>query len=288
MKKHYLTWQEIFDRLIELYEPGQIYYGVPKGGMIAAGFLPYISNSAEITHDPETATVILDDIFDSGKTQRFYREKYPNTRFDVLFSRCDFNNKWIVFPWEAEHPAGEESVQDNITRILEFIGEDPAREGLVDTPNRVVKSWKELYAGYGKDPADLLTVFDSDGYDELVLLDNIELYSMCEHHMLPFFGKAHVAYIPNGKIVGISKLARIVDVYARRLQNQERITQQVTEAIMKYSQPKGAACIIEAKHFCMCSRGVGKQNSVMKTSSMKGVFFEDPKARQELMNLINS
>lgn len=169
---------------------------------------------------------------------------------------------------------------------LYLIGEDIYREGLIDTPKRVVKSWQELFSGYGKDPKDLLTVFDADGCDQIVLLKDIEVYSMCEHHMLPFFGKAHVAYIPNGRVIGISKLARLVDLFSRRLQIQERIGEQVTAAIMEYLNPKGAACIIEAQHMCMKMRGVGKQNSVMTTSSMKGVFFTNPSAKEELMQLI--
>lgn len=182
--------------------------------------------------------------------------------------------------------ASRQDLEWHVEKILDHIDKDPEREGLRETPKRVVKSWKELYSGYDKNPEDVMTVFDSDGYDEIVLLDNIELYSMCEHHMLPFYGKAHVAYIPDNKIVGISKLARLVDIYARRLQNQERITQQVTEALMDCLNPKGAACIIEARHMCMCSRGVEKQNSMMKTSSLKGDFLDEPEARQELINLI--
>jgi len=173
-----------------------------------------------------------------------------------------------------------------IKQILQYIGEDPDREGLKETPRRVVNTWEELYSGYGKDPKDILTTFDAKGYDQIVLLKDIELYSMCEHHMLPFFGKAHVAYIPNKKIIGISKLARLVEIYARRLQIQERIGDQVTSALMKYLNPLGTACIIEATHMCMRMRGVAKQNSVMVTSSMKGVFMSKPEARQELMQLI--
>lgn len=175
---------------------------------------------------------------------------------------------------------------ENIKNILKYVGEDPNREGLQDTPKRVVKSWKEIYSGYEKDPKDILTVFDTDGYDQIVLLKNIEFYSMCEHHMLPFIGKAHVAYIPGKKIVGISKLARLVDIYARRLQIQERIGQQVTTALMELLEPKGAACIIEAQHLCMLMRGVQKQNSIMVTSSLKGVFLESQSTREELMQLI--
>jgi GTP cyclohydrolase I len=175
-----------------------------------------------------------------------------------------------------------------ITQILQHLGEDPTREGLKETPHRVVKSWSELYAGYGQDPASIFTTFtEVEGYQQIVILKDIELYSMCEHHMLPFFGKAHVAYLPKGKVVGISKLARIVDIYARRLQIQERLGQQVTSALMTYLEPQGAACIIEASHMCMRMRGCSKQNSTMITSSLKGVFLEDVMVRSELLQLIS-
>lgn len=179
-----------------------------------------------------------------------------------------------------------ERAMHQINSILHYIGEDPTREGLLETPKRVVKSWFELYAGYNKDPADILTTFDAENYDEIVLLKDIELYSMCEHHMLPFYGKAHVAYIPNGRVIGISKLARLVDIFSRRLQIQERLGQQITSAIMEHLQPKGAACIIEASHMCMRMRGVSKQHSMMITSSMTGVFMEKPETRAELMALL--
>jgi GTP cyclohydrolase I len=175
---------------------------------------------------------------------------------------------------------------DTIKTILQAVGEDTTREGLIDTPKRVVKSWTELYKGYNQKAEDILTVFSSDGYDQIVLLKDIEVYSMCEHHMLPFIGKAHVAYIPDKKIVGISKLARLVDIYARRLQIQERIGQQVTDDLMRLLNPRGAACIIEAQHLCMLMRGVNKQNSVMVTSSLKGVFLTDFSAKEELLKLI--
>lgn len=167
--------------------------------------------------------------------------------------------------------------------ILE--GKNSEREGLRDTPSRVVRSWGELYSGYDKNPKDLLTVFASDGYDQMVVLKDIELFSMCEHHMLPFYGKAHVGYIPDKKVVGISKLARLVDMFARRLQIQERLTDQVTESLMEHLKPKGVICIIEATHMCMRMRGVGKQNSVMTTSSIKGAFLE-PGVKEEFINLI--
>jgi len=177
--------------------------------------------------------------------------------------------------------------EDLIQAILRQLGEVPEREGLKNTPGRVVKSWGEIYAGYGKDVASIFTTFtDVHDYDQIVICKDIELYSMCEHHMLPFFGKAHVAYLPNKKVVGISKLARLVDIYARRLQIQERIGQQVVDALMENLQPKGAACIIQATHMCMRMRGVSKQQSIMITSSLKGTFLNDHAARSELLQLI--
>lgn len=170
--------------------------------------------------------------------------------------------------------------------ILHEIGDDADREGLIDTPKRVVRSWEELYSGYNKRPEDILTVFDAGTYDQIVLLKDCEIYSMCEHHMLPFFGKVHVAYIPGEHVIGISKLARLVDIYARRLQIQERIGEQVTTALMTHLKPKGAACIIEAEHMCMRMRGVNKQNSTMVTSSLKGAFFSNAAARSELLQLL--
>jgi GTP cyclohydrolase I len=177
-------------------------------------------------------------------------------------------------------------MKDTIKKQIEFIGDDPDREGLKDTPNRIIRAWKnELFIGYSQNPKELLTTFSSDGYDQIVLLKNIELFSMCEHHMLPFYGKAHVAYIPGKKIIGISKLARLVDIYAKRLQIQERIGEQVTTALMEYLQPQGVACIIEAIHMCMRMRGCSKQHSKMVTSSLKGVFRQET-AKSELLSLI--
>jgi GTP cyclohydrolase I len=177
--------------------------------------------------------------------------------------------------------------QEYITGLIKFIGDDPDREGLINTPERVIKAyWNELFVGYGQNPEDLLTTFDGEGCDQIIISKGIELYSMCEHHILPFFGVAHVAYIPNDRVIGISKLARLVDLYARRLQIQERIGEQVTGALMEFLQPKGAACIIEATHMCMRMRGVSKQGATMVTSSMKGAFYNDEKARAELMALI--
>ncbi len=161
------------------------------------------------------------------------------------------------------------------------------REGLLDTPKRVVESWEEIFAGYAMDASDLLqATFNAEGYEGIVLLRDIEFTSTCEHHLQPFRGRAHIGYIPVERIVGISKLARILELHARRLQNQERITKGIADDLVRELQPLGAAVIIEASHGCMQCRGVAKQQAVMTTSAMRGVFFDRPEARAELMQLI--
>jgi len=175
-----------------------------------------------------------------------------------------------------------------LVRYIEKI-DGPLREGLLDTPKRVIEAFEELYQGYNIDADQLLdATFNAEGYDGIVLLRDIEFHSTCEHHMLPFTGSAHVAYIPVEKIVGISKLARLVELHSLRLQNQERITKSIADDLERVLRPLGCAVIIEAKHGCMQCRGVKKQNSVMTTSTMKGVFFEKSEARVELLQLINN
>ena len=184
----------------------------------------------------------------------------------------------------------ESEAQEAISTILEYIeGDGTGREGLQNTPSRVVNSWKEIFAGYRQIPAEVLeSTFNAEGYDGIVLLRDIEFHSTCEHHLQPFTGRAHVAYIPVERIVGISKLARIVDLHARRLQNQERITKGIADDLETHLTPLGTAVIIEASHGCMQCRGVKKQNSIMTTSAMRGVFFDKNEARTELMQLIRS
>ena len=171
--------------------------------------------------------------------------------------------------------------------IIEAIGEDPDREGLVKTPHRAAKAFEFLTQGYRQNVDELVNnaIFTSDT-DEMVIVRDIELYSMCEHHMLPFFGKAHIAYIPNGHIVGLSKIPRIVDVFARRLQVQERLTDEIKDCLQDGLTPKGVAVVIEAQHLCMQMRGVQKQHSSTTTSAFSGIFLKDEKTRSEFMNLI--
>lgn len=173
-----------------------------------------------------------------------------------------------------------------VKQQLTHLGEDPSREGLVRTPERVAKSFEFLTSGYRTDVQSLINgaIFEED-CSEMVLVRDIEIYSLCEHHMLPFFGRAHVAYIPDGRIIGLSKIPRIVDAFARRLQVQERLTQQVAEALNDALEPRGVAVVIEARHLCMMMRGVEKQNSSATTSAMLGIFREDPKTRTEFLEL---
>src|SRR3954466_12868422 len=176
-----------------------------------------------------------------------------------------------------------------VHRELELIGEDPEREGLVRTPARVARAMKFLTQGYTSSAEEVVGsgIFNEE-HDNMIMVRDIELYSMCEHHMLPFFGKAHVAYIPNGKIVGLSKIPRIVDVFARRLQVQERLTEEIAEGLCNVLHPSGVGVVIEAYHLCMMMRGVQKQNSKTITSSLRGVFRHDPKTRDEFLRLAHS
>jgi GTP cyclohydrolase I len=181
-----------------------------------------------------------------------------------------------------------EQIKTNYEDILHLLGEDKTREGLIKTPERASKAMKFLTEGYEKDPNQILqgAMFEED-YNEMVIVKDIELYSLCEHHLLPFFGKAHIAYIPNGHIVGLSKIPRVVDVFARRLQVQERLTEQILDCINDTLKPKGVAVIIEASHMCMMMRGVQKQNSTTTTSGFRGAF-KDTDTRNEFLNLVNS
>lgn len=180
----------------------------------------------------------------------------------------------------------EGRMEEIIKELIVLIGEDAEREGLKDTPHRVAKAFGKMFSGYSKEPEDVVTVFDGEKYDEMIVVKNIEFYSTCEHHMLPFFGKAHIGYIPNGKIIGLSKLPRLVEIYARRMQNQERLTSQIAMAINSVLKPLGVGVVLEAQHLCMMARGVEKQNSTVSTSAQFGLFKKHSKTRSEFLRLI--
>ena len=178
-------------------------------------------------------------------------------------------------------------MEESFLQLLQAIGEDPNREGLLRTPTRAARAFEFLTNGYRQSLDDVVNgaIFESDA-SEIILVKDIELYSLCEHHLLPFIGRAHVAYIPNGKVIGLSKVARLVDVFARRLQIQENLTVQIADALMKTLRPAGVGIVVEAKHLCMMMRGVEKQNSVMKTSCLLGTFKEDARTRSEFLSLL--
>jgi len=294
-----LDWEDVSKLAWDVYEKLQKRYAgkccriypVPRGGVYAALLLKMCSVAEIVKHravkfiivdDPEffDDVVVIDDIIDTGAT----KAKFDRWPFYALCSKEECGD-WVEFPWERLN--NETGPEENITRILEFIGEDPKREGLKETPARVIRSYEELFGGYRQDPKDVLKVFSDGACDEMVVLKNLEFTSFCEHHMLPFVGKAHIAYVPDKKVLGVSKLSRLFDIYARRLQIQERLCQQVTAALDEHLKPRGSACVIEAKHLCMSARGVGKQHSEMVTSSLTGVFRETGNdARVEFLSMI--
>lgn len=269
--ERFIGWPEIKERVKKL-DPKLKYYGVPRGG-------GYISAMINPVDSPEEADIIIDDLIDSGATKLKY--KHFNKPFIGLFDKQkerDLYGQWLVFPWELK----EEPAEDNFVRILQYLGEDPNREGLKDTPRRYLKFLKEFL---NPEPFNF-TTFDSEGTDEMIIQTNIPFYSLCEHHIAPFFGTAVIAYIPNDRIVGLSKLARTLDLYAHRFQNQERITSQVAERLTQELNPKGVAVSIKAQHLCMNMRGVKKHDTWTTTTKLTGAFKEDPMARAEFLAFI--
>ena len=275
-----LSWIEIYkklDLLIEdLFKKHDTLniYGIPRGGQFISG----VSGFAVDT--PEEANIIVDDLYDSGTTYRKWKAKYPDKDFCFLFDKREkeYKGKWLEFPWEE---SGEKEVEENVVRLLEYFGQDANREGLKDTPKRYIKFWNEFLSPPNWKP----TTFSAEGYDQMIVQTNIPFHSVCEHHLAPFFGTGHIAYIPNKKIIGLSKLARTLETYSRRLQNQERITNQVVDFLMKELEPLGVGCVIKAKHMCMEMRGVKKHNTFTTTSALRGVF-ENKEQKDEFFKLI--
>jgi GTP cyclohydrolase I len=284
MKVRKISWAEVFDRIRDLGidHPDNTVYGVPDGGMIVASFL----TNARRTHDPSKANVIIDDVLDSGYTLRHYEKTYDVPCLAIVDKKTEHITDWVEMPWASDHPSKPETIEKNITRMLQYIGEDVSRAGLRDTPHRVVRSWDELFAGYNVDIPSLFKIFD-EGADEMVVLRKIRLMSTCEHHLLNFSGCASVGYLPReGRVLGLSKIARVVNAFSRRLQVQERLTKEIAEAIMKYLNPLGVGVVIRAHHSCMGLRGVMDGGSEMVTSSMLGVFREKPEVKSEFLRLI--
>tara|TARA_R110001632_G_scaffold96953_1_gene203353 strand:- start:1422 stop:2294 length:873 start_codon:yes stop_codon:yes gene_type:complete len=278
MIKTHISWEQVYYRLEEAIKhlpKNTKYYGVPRGGQIVAGM------TGNAVDDIESADVIIDDLIDSGATEERYKE-YKKPFIALIDKRKELQGEWLVFPWELKEDDTPETVEDNVKRLLQYFGEDANREGLQDTPKRFIKFFKEFL----NPPKWECTTFEGEGYDEMIVQTNIPFHSLCEHHIAPFFGTGTIAYIPNKRIVGLSKLARTLETYSRRLQNQERITMQVAEFLWEELQPKGVAVQLSAKHMCMEMRGVKKHDTYTTTTKLLGIFKKDPSARNEFLNAI--
>ncbi len=273
-------------------------WGVPRGGISAAYLLvTLIPERVVVVDDPAEAHIAIDDIIDSGRTAAKIFEKWQIPTLALFGTSCFKNavgivkedDSWLSFPWERTLDGKDHSAHDIVTRMLQHIGEDPARGGLLETPRRVVEAWGEWFKGYKENPSDHLKTFEdgAEKCDEMVLVSKIPVMSHCEHHITPFIGEAHVAYIPNGKIVGLSKIVRVVDGFSRRLQVQERLTNDIAECLWKGLDPLGVAVVVKATHFCMCTRGVKSPHTDTTTSKLFGVFKDKPEARAEFMSLIS-
>lgn len=267
-------------------------YPIPRGG-VSAAYAVYSREDCPfvIVNTPEEADFFLDDIIDSGTTMRRYCDEFPGKPFFALIDKLngEFQDEWVVFPWEVSDTGNDESATDIVTRLLQYVGEDPNRGGLLETPKRVLKAWKYWCGGYEMDAKSILKTFEdgAENCDEMVVRV-VPFYSHCEHHLAAIIGHAVVAYIPNKKIVGLSKIDRVVDMFARRLQVQERLTNQIAEAIQENLEPKGVAVWINARHLCIESRGVRNQNSATDSLALRGVFKEDPRTRAEFLAVARS
>lgn len=264
------------------YRSGMPIYGIPRGGITAAyAVANAIPGAFRLVDNPKLAHAFVDDIIGTGATRDRFTTKY-GVPFVALFKQTD---EWLVFPYERPLDGGDESATDIVTRLLTFIGEDPTREGLKETPARVLKAWQEWGAGYKQDPASVLKTFKdgADGVDEMVIVHNIPVVSHCEHHLAPMHGMAHVGYIPNGKIVGLSKIPRLVKIFAQRLQVQERLTNQIADAMLEHLKPIGVGVTMRLEHGCMSSRGVHIHGSTTTTTALRGAMFDHPTTRAEFL-----
>jgi len=281
------NWQQVLfglgEMVISLPEGSKV-YGVPRAGQILAGLLA--SRGMVPTEDPDEADAIVDDIIDSGRTLSNWVERYPSKPFLALVDKRDMIGSdprpYIVFPWEYPDQHVKDG-QQAVVRLLEALGEDPNREGLRDTPRRVFKAYQELTEGIDLDAGEILsTVFD-EKHDQMIVVRNVGFWSLCEHHLLPFSGDATVAYVPRGKVVGLSKIARLVRCFAARLQIQERMTEQIAEELQRHLDPLGVGVVIRANHTCMAMRGI-RATGEMLTSALRGVFMQ-PEVRAEFLGL---
>ncbi len=262
-------------------------YGVPRGGIpVMYRLMSFLE--LRIVENIVEADFIVDDLIDSGRTMERYEANSGKKPFFALIDKRDpdspYHGNWVIFPWEQEE---EKSIEDSIVRLLQFVGEDAGRGGLLETPARVARAWRHWCSGYGKDPASVLKVFEdgADNYDQMVVVKDIPIYSKCEHHLADIFGTATIAYIPNGRIVGLSKLSRLADMFARRLQVQERLTSQIADALVEHLNPVGVGVMVRARHMCMESRGTCQQGHHTVTTALRGAIRDDAQARSEFLDI---
>lgn len=274
--RRYLTWDEVYDACFEqaarFIADGSSIYGIPRGGMHIAGIMRGMG--VKIASAPEIADVIVDDIIDSGKTAMRWRVKYDRPVWGLVTRKADrdwagleVEQGWVIFPWEDEDHTRD--AEDIVRRMLQYIGEDPTRPGLVETPARVVRSWGERFKGYDDTADGLLKMFDVEeaGDCDEIIAAEIPFTSSCEHHLLPFSGTARVSYIPEGKVIGISKLARLVDMHASRLQVQERLTAQIADAVCE--AVGNAEVHLTASHGCVEGRGIKAHGMTLTTHASR-------------------
>jgi len=299
-----LKWSEIAARCEEIAEHYkrrkiEAVFGVPMGGLIPAMLvakqlkcrilLPDETVESLVSLEEKHRILVIDDLVDSGRTMEPYLK--AGLRTDALYRKghsplesapnATLVDSWLKFPWEKGTGA-----EDAVVRLLEFIGEDPLREGLIDTPRRVVKALGEMTGGLRENPVTCLGTMFTDSNNEMVTVRGIRFTSMCEHHLLPFSGTAVVAYMPQGKVVGLSKIPRLVEVFARRPQLQERLTRQIAETLHRSVFSAGTACVMKAHHSCMGCRGVRQPDAEMVTSSFHGCLSEDPAVKSQLLSML--
>ena len=294
-----LSWWAIEQRAKQLrgrHPHATLAYGVPQGGVPVAALTGLSLACPHFVPTPESlldaygdSLLVVDDLVDSGRTLAPYAA--TGLAVDALFRKphsppslapnAEEVTEWVTFPWERG--TGPE---DAVVRLLEWIGEDPTREGLLDTPKRVVKAFREMTAGLHQQPSDVLGTVFNENSDQMVVVRGIRFSSMCEHHLLPFTGTAAVGYVPDGRVIGLSKIPRLVEVYGRRPQVQERMTNQVAQALMQHLRPQGVGVVVKAHHSCMGCRGVRQPDAEMVTSCLLGCMKDDPSARNELLELM--
>lgn len=291
------TWSEVRDAVNAFeddwrhraYYPSAV-YGIPSGGIVLAAMFADRLKLTLLSSRSVGPVVLIDDIIDSGDTIDKFRKPgdlvYSMVARQATALKADrvyaLSEDWAVFPWEHKDIPGAEV----IARMIQLIGDDPTRSGLKETPQRVVKAWGELFKGYQASEPNY-TVFD-EPHDQMIVSRDIAFYSFCEHHLLPFFGKAHIAYIPQGRVLGLSKLARVVDYFARRLQVQERLTEQIADKIDQVLDPLGVGVVLQGSHMCMMARGVQQASSIMVTSAVRGALKQEGSARAEFLQLLRA